>query len=88
MSEPAEPKIEAWVSRLSRIIGVVDENTYFIGHSIGCQTILRCLEKLPDNAKVGGAVFVASWFTLTNVDTDEEKETARPWLETPIDFEK
>jgi len=88
MPEPAYPKIEPWVSHLSKIVGAVDENTFFVGHSIGCQTILRYLESLPADKKVGGAVFVAGWFTLMNLKTDEEKEIAKPWLETPIDFEK
>lgn len=88
MPEPAEPKIEAWVSRLSGIVGEVDENTFFVGHSIGCQTILRYLESLPAGKKVGGVIFVAGWFKLMNLKTDEEKEIAQPWLETPIDFEK
>jgi len=88
MPESAEPKIEAWISHLSKIVGEVDENTYFVGHSIGCQTILRYLESLPADKKVGGATFVAGWFTLMNLKTDEEKEIAKPWLETPIDFAK
>lgn len=86
MPEPGEPNIEAWVSHLAHIVGNVDENTFFVGHSIGCQAILRYLETLPENIKVGGAVFVAGFFTLTNVDSSEEKEIAKPWLETPIDF--
>lgn len=88
MPEPAEPKIEAWVSHLSKVVGDADENTYFIGHSIGCQTILRYLESLPTDKKVAGAFFVAGWFTLMNLETDEEKEIAKPWLETSIDFDK
>ncbi|MBI5913058.1 alpha/beta hydrolase [Candidatus Azambacteria bacterium] len=88
MPEPGEPVIEKWVSHLSRVVGEPDENTYFIGHGIGCQAILRYMESLPADAKVGGAIFVAGFFTLTNVDTDEEKEIAKPWLKTPIDFEK
>lgn len=88
MPEPAEPKIEAWVSHLSKIVGNVDENTFFVGHSIGCQTILRYLENLPVDKKVGGVAFVAGWFTLMNLKTDEEKEIAKPWLGTPFDFEK
>ncbi|MEK7531450.1 MAG: alpha/beta hydrolase, partial [Patescibacteria group bacterium] len=67
MPESAEPKIEAWVSHLSKIVGDVDKNTYFVGHSIGCQTILRYLETLPADKKVGGATFVAGWFTLMNL---------------------
>ena len=88
MPEPARPKIEAWVSHLSKTVGDVDENTYFVGHSIGCQTILRFLESLPADKKVGGATFVAGWVTLMNLKTDQEKAIAKPWLETPIDFEK
>ena len=43
---------------------------------------------MPADKKVGGAIFVAGWFTLTNSETKEEKEIAKPWLETPIDFDK
>ncbi|MBU1255325.1 alpha/beta hydrolase, partial [Patescibacteria group bacterium] len=57
------------------------------GHSIGCQAILRYLESL-DNKKIGGIIFVAGFFKLTNLETEEEKEIAKPWLETPIDFDK
>ncbi len=88
MPESSEPKIETWVAHLAKVVGEVDENTFLIGHSIGCQTILRFLESLPIDKKVGGSIFVAGWVTLMNLRTDEEKEIARPWLETPIDFEK
>lgn len=88
MPDAAEPDIEAWTSHLSRVVGNTDENTFFVGHSIGCQAILRYLERLPADIRIGGVVFVAGWFTLTNVDSAEEKEIAKPWLETPIDFEK
>lgn len=88
MPNAAEPKIQTWISFLRRLVGKPDEHIYFIGHSIGCQAILRYLEKLPPRAKIGGAVFVAGWFTLKNLETDEEKTVARPWLETPINSKK
>ena len=88
MPETAEPKIDTWVSYLSSVVGDPDEKTFFVGHSIGCQTILRYLEGLSSDKKVGGAVFVAGWFTLMNSETDEEKRIRKPWVETPIDFEK
>lgn len=31
---------------------------------------------------------VAGWFTLNELETEEEKEIAEPWLTTPIDFAK
>ena len=88
MPESAEPKIEAWVSHLAKIVGEVDESTFFVAHSIGCQTVLRYLESLPADKKIGGAVFVAGWFTLMNLETEEEKRIAEPWLTMPIDCEK
>ncbi len=87
MPDTENPRIGAWISYLEKLIGEPDERTYFVGHSIGCQTILRYLEKLPDSKRVGGCVFVAPWFTLMNLEKDEEK-VAEPWIKTPIDFIK
>ena len=82
------PSIKTWVPFLTQLAKKADSNTYFVGHSVGCQTILRFLEKLDKSAKVGGAVFVAPWLTLKGLKTKEEKEIAREWLETKIDFVK
>lgn len=88
MPNAAEPKIQTWVHSLRRLVGKPDEHTYFVGHSIGCQAVLRYLQELPSRARIGGAVFVAGWFTLKNLETDEEKTVARPWLEESINFRK
>ena len=80
------PEIGPWVSHLAQVVGVPDEDTYFVGHSIGCQTILRYLETI--DTPVGGAIFVAGWFNLENLEDQESKEIAAPWIETPIDIEK
>lgn len=80
------PVIEKWVDKLAEVVGVPNSDTYFIGHSIGCQTIIRYLETI--NTPVGGAVFVAGWFNLENLEDKETEEIAKPWIETPIDLEK
>lgn len=80
------PVIEKWVSKLAEVIGTPDKNTYLVGHSIGCQTILRYLETI--NTPIGGAVFVAGWFNLENLEDKETEEIAKPWIETPINIEK
>jgi len=80
------PEISKWVSYLARLVGKPDKDTYFIGHSIGCQAILRYLETI--NIPIGGAVFVAGWFNLENLEDDETRKIARPWIETPIDIKK
>ena len=88
MPNTDEPEIEAWVSKLSEEVGTPDENTYFVGHSIGCQTILRYLQTV--EAKVGGVLFVAGWINLNPEPIAEEggTEIAKPWLETLIEWDK
>lgn len=85
MPNTDEPKIEEWVGYLRKNIGKVDEKTYFVGHSIGCQTILRYLEKLHKNKKIAGCVFIAPWLDLINQEPEELK-IAHPWINTKIDF--
>lgn len=86
MHDTDNPIIENWVGHLERLVGVPDSETYFIGHSIGCQTILRYLEKV--NSQVGGAVFAAGWFDLENMESEEEEKIADPWIKIPIDIDK
>lgn len=80
------PVIGKWVAKLAEVVGKPDADTYFVGHSIGCQAIMRYLETI--DTPVGGAVFVAGWFNLENLEDNETEEIARPWIETPIDLEK
>ncbi len=88
MPEAETPKIDKWVSFLEGIVKNPNEETYFVGHSIGAQTILRYLEKV--NVKVGGILAVAGFYTLSKdaFDDEEDKETANPWLNTPINNQK
>ncbi len=88
MPNTNEPKIEEWIPFLANIVGEPDKNTYFVGHSIGCQTIIRYLQTLPDGSKIGGAIFVAGWYNLRNLETDEEKRIAGPWVNEPRDDKK
>lgn len=89
MPETETPKIENWVGFLEKKINLdeIDENTFFVGHSIGCQTIMRFLEKLHKHKKVRGCVFVAGWFDLINLEK-EEMEIAHPWINLEIHFDR
>lgn len=90
MPDTEHPKIKEWVSYLESKVGKPDEETHFIGHSIGCQTILRYLEKI--NKKVGKVILVAPWMHLDENTIKEEGEESvkisKPWMETPINFKK
>lgn len=89
MPHTESPIIEEWVSYLDKQVPSLDENTYFIGHSIGCQTIMRYLE-LKDVRRIGGILFVAPWLDLLPYAIEDRGsyEIAYPWIHTPIDFNK
>ena len=89
MPNTENPKIEEWVPFLDSMVKDLDSNTYFVGHSIGCQTILRFLQSR-DITNIGGILLVAPWLDLLPeaINEPESYETAKPWLTTPIDFEK
>lgn len=89
MPNTGTPKIEEWVKELDKQVDEIDSNTYFVGHSIGCQTIMRYLET-KEVKRIGGILFVAPWLELLDeaVSDEESYNTAMPWLNTPIDFEK
>ena len=87
MPDTENPKIETWIKYLENNIQNPDEETILIGHSIGCQTILRYLEKIPESIKVRKVILVAPWHTLINLEK-EELPIAKPWVETPIDEKK
>ncbi len=82
MPETNFPKLEKWLPTLQEAMGKSNEDTYLVGHSVGCVTILRYLESLEVGEKIGGAVFVAG-FT-----DDLGFEELKNFFETPIDFEK
>lgn len=88
LPDPENPRILNWVRKLAETVGTPDEQTYFVGHSLGCQTIARYLESLPENIKVGGVIFVAGFFKRLNGlgDNQETNDIANYWLNTPLDF--
>lgn len=85
MPDSENPKIKSWVKKLQDVLSNIDENDILIGHSIGCQAIMRFLEQA--GKKVSTIIFISPWLTLQNLE-DEEWPIANPWIEMPINFEK
>lgn len=86
MPNPEHPIINDWVNKLTEVVNNPHKDVILVGHSIGCQTILRYLEKLNTLDRVGGVVLIAPWLTLKNLESDEEWLIAKPWIETSISF--
>jgi predicted alpha/beta hydrolase family esterase len=81
--DPDEPAIEECVGALRRAVGTGSQaarRTILVGHSVGCQVILRYLATLPERGVFTGILCVAGWWTV-----DEPWASIRPWVETPID---
>lgn len=55
------PDPVAWQQALAVQLGALDEDTYFVAHSLGGITLLRYLESLPGQARIGGYVLVSGF---------------------------
>ena len=76
------PEITPWVQTLKSVLADNKaQDVLLVGHSIGCQTILRYLAET--DMPVSKAICVAGWIELTGLD-ETEKIIARPWLEDHI----
>ncbi len=88
MPNPDHPILEDWVKHLKTVITSPDEDTIFVGHSMGCRTILRYLQEI--NSEVGAAILVAGWMSLEekSLETEEDRSIAMQWTNVPMDAEK
>ena len=63
MPHPDRPTIPEWVGFIAQLVGEPDRETVLIGHSLGCQAVLRYLETLGEAGKsVQKTVLVAGRF--------------------------
>lgn len=90
MPDSSHPRIEVWIPFVAKVVGEPRVSDILIGHSIGCQTIVRYLETLKTGQKVDKVILVASWISLTPLAlrTPEDRVIVKPWFNTPIDFSK
>lgn len=90
MPNPDSPQKADWLSALESRISEVDEDTSFIGHSVGCQAILRFLDRLPPGNRCGGVVLVAGWVRFPNWEgrSKEQKAILEDWLHPTLDLSK
>ncbi len=85
MPNPKAPTIHSWIETMKQEVGLaLTKDMYFIGHSIGCQTVLRFLEIA--KGKSGAVCLIAPWLKLKSLDADEERAIAKEWEETSIEW--
>ncbi len=85
MPEPDRPDPEAWVPAVADWLGRDSAKlagTAVVGHSVGCQAVVRALATLPAATPVAGALLVAPWLRL---DEAERDETSALWEESSFD---
>ncbi|MDF3348280.1 RBBP9/YdeN family alpha/beta hydrolase [Acinetobacter pittii] len=83
------PDVDAWQKVLDQQIPKVDENTYFVAHSLGVITLLHFLQR-HEYQNIGGMILVSgfsglisdssvlnSYITKSKVDTDYFKDTKK-----------
>lgn len=82
MPDTKHPRMNPWVNHLIKTVGIPDKDCYFVGHSLGCITLLRYLETLKEREEVGGIVLVGGF--TSNLGYEE----IRSFFTKPIAWEK
>ncbi len=85
MPNTDKPEMASWVGQIASIVQEPSEDAILIGHSIGCQAIVRYLSSLPPAKSVKCVFLVAPWTKLASLGPGEG-DAAKPWMETPIDW--
>jgi predicted alpha/beta hydrolase family esterase len=98
MTNAHTPKISAWVADLAsrtataaseaqEAAGCSPRDVFLVGHSVGCQAIVRFLALSGTSQvfaggwlRLGGVLLVAAWFAVL-----DPWETIEPWCTTPFD---
>jgi predicted alpha/beta hydrolase family esterase len=84
MTDPDLPVIAPWVRRVGELVGEPEQagRTVLVGHSVGCQAVVRYLATAPAD-HVAGVLLVAAWWAV-----DQPWPAIQPWIETPIDLDR
>jgi hypothetical protein len=82
MPTPEGQNLATWLQELRRQVGVIDEATTLIGHSLGATFLLRVLER--QKTPISQSVFVAG--LLGPIGIAEYDQLNSTFIETPYDW--
>lgn len=73
LPNPQEPDSDQWKEALLTDLGIPDEGTWLVGHSLGCVTVLQALASWEGTWQLGGIVLVAGFIgqLVTHPELDE-----------------
>ncbi|MCB9527205.1 MAG: alpha/beta hydrolase [Myxococcales bacterium] len=78
------PRIERCVAAIEAAVAdAALGSTLLVGHSVGCQAMLRFLAARPAGVAAAGTVCVAGWWSV-----DAPWPSIVPWIEAPLAFER
>ncbi|MFA5932187.1 MAG: alpha/beta hydrolase [Candidatus Paceibacterota bacterium] len=83
MPNPEKPNREEWVKTITNAVGVPNEEIFLVGHSLGVPAILRYLETLKRDQKIGGAVLVSG--PAFEIKKDDHKDVNK-FINKSFDF--
>jgi uncharacterized protein len=61
LPSPDNPQPDEWQEALENQVSVLDRETYFVTHSLGSITLLRYLESITSNERIGGYILVSGF---------------------------
>lgn len=89
MPMPTEPELHKWIEELTKTVNKIDENTYFVAHSLGTITLLQYLSEYKELPNFKGFIMVSGFdekipnfeilehFTKKKVNYDKIKSKAK-----------
>jgi uncharacterized protein len=83
MPDSMAPEPEAWLTYMNNHVEQPDQRTFFVGHSLGCITILKYVERLDANIEVGGVIMVSGFG-----DTVSTLPELDGFVHQPVDYNK
>nr|WP_195969191.1 alpha/beta hydrolase [Cellulomonas hominis] len=78
LPDPDAPVPAAWLAAARAAIGVPDERTVVVGHSLGCVTALHALSATPGEWRLGGLVLASGFDATPSVVPEVAAFTAAP----------
>jgi predicted alpha/beta hydrolase family esterase len=91
MPQPDRPEMGEWTAFITALVGEPDRETLIVGHSLGCQAVLRYLETVGAAGKsVGKTVLVAGTFPVERSVAEARKAAGDdpillPWFSVGVD---